>query len=258
MQPNSLTSSILASTWNLTFRATPSTLESVLTEARTKQDELLALLASLAPELGGQRYHRHSRSYSGGAEEFIEAATFLHYLATGRVPTFAEMADTFLKGTGYPLQPTDYLTGIGDLTGELMRLCLNAAARSDTETATKACDAVRTIARVFPLAEHASGNYGVRKKVDEMTNSVKKCELACFALRLRSLEKVPGRIFGLDDEEGGEENADTEQGPRPSSAPRGRGGGRGGGRGRGGRGGGSAPAARESSGPTPMEDVESP
>lgn len=220
------------------------------------------MLANLAPEMSGQNYHRHARSVSGGAEEFIEAATFLRYLATGQIPTFTEMGAVFREATGYPLQPTDYLAGIGDLTGELMRLCLNAAARGDVPTASSACDAVRNVERLFPLAETAAagtpGGYGVKKKVDEMRNSARKCELACFALRLRGMEKVPGRIFGLDDDN--ENGLGDEDESRPASAPRpaGRGGGRG--RGRGGRGrggGGGVKRDREQDNEAAlMEDVE--
>ncbi|KAI9022472.1 Translin [Hyaloraphidium curvatum] len=235
----------------LLHRATPQTLPAVLAEAAEKQAELLSLIRALRPELTGQRLFRHHRSVAGGVEEFVEAATFLRYASHGRVPSFAEMRAEFEAATGMPLGAVDYLTGLGDLTGELMRACLNAAARSDAQAAVRACEAVRDIERAYPVAELAAagclGGYGVRKKVDEMRNSVRKCEAACAALRLRGMEKVPGRVMGLVEEE--EEEGEAEV-PRPASAPRARGGsaarGRGRGRGRGDRG----------DNPAPMEDVE--
>lgn len=40
-------------------------------EARTKQNEIMALFKQLAPELTGVNYYRYARSFSGGLEEFV-------------------------------------------------------------------------------------------------------------------------------------------------------------------------------------------
>lgn len=40
-------------------------------EARTKQNEIMALFKQLAPELTNANYYRYARSFSGGLEEFV-------------------------------------------------------------------------------------------------------------------------------------------------------------------------------------------
>lgn len=62
----------------------------------------------------------------------MEAASFEHYLVTAKLLTYeeadAKMRSLDVGGPGVLLTPEDYLLGIYDMTGELMRFAITAMA----------------------------------------------------------------------------------------------------------------------------------
>ena len=88
--------------------------------------------SSVAGDLQGLNAQRYARNISGGCQEYVEAASFEHYLTHGQLLSYTDAVaglnrlDTTNKGI--ELSVEDYLLGIFDMTGELMRFRITAMA----------------------------------------------------------------------------------------------------------------------------------
>ncbi|KAH8702986.1 Translin [Phaeosphaeriaceae sp. PMI808] len=89
---------------------------------------------SIAADLQGLNAHRYAHNITGGNQEFMEALSFHHYLETQSIITFeeAQAKITAMCGEGgaVSLTPEDYILGICDMTGELMRFSVTSMAAS--------------------------------------------------------------------------------------------------------------------------------
>ena len=70
---------------------------------------------------------RYSAAYSFAVQEYVEAVSFLHFLTTRSLIPFAHVERLISRHTAQPftLLPADYLLGILDLPGEVMRFATN-------------------------------------------------------------------------------------------------------------------------------------
>lgn len=146
-------------------------------DLKAKHDEIAS---------AGQDVWRHKTSWSGGVQEYLEAASFLHFIETGTLLTMEQAAQDM---AGLPLHLDDYLGGISDLSGELMRVCVSAGGSNKAAVAHQTCAFVREMRSHFALLAAASRDMG--KKVDVMDESLRKMEQVCFQLRLREAEIFP-------------------------------------------------------------------
>lgn len=84
---------------------------------------------------------------STGLQEFVEALSFLHYIKTGTLIPFGKVQKKLYYSE--ELQVTvpvyEYLLGIADLTGELMRMCINAVGRGERQLVFNTCMSLRKI-----------------------------------------------------------------------------------------------------------------
>src|ERR1700712_1626376 len=81
---------------------------------------------AIAPDLTGLNAWRYQRQISGGIQEFMEAVSFEYYLRNQRLLTLSEASKT-LPDT-IELTEDDYVLGIFDLVGELMRFAITTMA----------------------------------------------------------------------------------------------------------------------------------
>ena len=81
---------------------------------------------SIAPDLAGINAWRYQRQISGGVQEYMEAISFEHYLRHQTLITIEEASKT-LPDT-VDLTGDDYVLGIFDLVGELMRFAITTMA----------------------------------------------------------------------------------------------------------------------------------
>ncbi|CAI5525055.1 unnamed protein product, partial [Closterium sp. Naga37s-1] len=95
-------------------------------------------IAQVARELRAEDYWRFTRAYTWGLQEYVEAASFLHFRQTGRLLTLAQVNGAFegildRDGRAFHVHAADYVLGLADLTGEVMRLAVSsrAAAAAD-------------------------------------------------------------------------------------------------------------------------------
>ncbi|KAJ5175738.1 uncharacterized protein N7482_001615 [Penicillium canariense] len=167
-------------------------------ENDTRLEQIQKLFASVTPDLTSINAWRYQRQISGGIQEYIEAISFDHYLRTETLITHAEVA---ARLPGILVTEEDYLMGLFDLTGEMMRFAVTALSSGNT-TPTDAAKAgilldLRAVrARCEALSvpgRHRSFMYkDLFKKTEVMQNSVEKVERAAYGILVRGSERPSG------------------------------------------------------------------
>ncbi|WCJ22062.1 Translin family protein [Euphorbia peplus] len=160
-------------------------------------------MARLVKELQGTDFWRLRRSYSPGVQEYIEAAAFCKFCRTGNLLHLNEVNAILLPlsdPSHEPLQINilDYLLGLADLTGELMRLAIGRISDGEPEFAERICEFAREIYRELTLiVPHMDDSPDMKAKMDVMLQSVQKIETACFNVHVRGSEYMP--LLGSSD-----------------------------------------------------------
>ncbi|KAF1941568.1 Translin [Clathrospora elynae] len=89
---------------------------------------------SISADLQGLNAYRYSHNITGGNQEFMEALSFQHYLETQSLISYDEAKSSVAKMSGeagpVAFTPEDYVLGICDMTGELMRFSVTSMATS--------------------------------------------------------------------------------------------------------------------------------
>jgi len=155
-----------------------------------KLREIQGHYAKLQSELEGDKFWRYQRQVSPGLQEYIEALSFAHYLDHGSLITYEEVQRTLMDPQGveyFPLPVSDYLLGLSDLTGELMRFAISSIARrGGKKKASKVCAFVRAckadFERMTPYIRELA------KKQAVTAQSLEKIEDAAYAIVVRSSE----------------------------------------------------------------------
>ncbi|CAM8984011.1 unnamed protein product [Rhodiola kirilowii] len=121
-------------------------------------------IARLLKELNGTDFWKLRRAYSPGVQEFIEAWPVIE-----------------------PLQINilDYLLGLADLTGELMRLAMVEYLKENSSLLEKYVNL------------SMDDNSDMVKKMDVMLQSAVKIENACYSVHVRGSEYIP--LLGSND-----------------------------------------------------------
>ncbi|RHZ66300.1 hypothetical protein CDV55_107718 [Aspergillus turcosus] len=197
---------------------------SIAKETQTRFDQISALFQNVIPDVTGLNSWRYQRQLSGAIQEFIEALSFNHYLQTQTLISHAEVVKYLPPEI--LVTEEDYLLGLFDLTGEMMRFAITSLsaggqvdtsasggggddlAAGDTSTtgvslpklpATQAGIVVdlREMRSSFELLSvprrHANNMFrDMGKKVDVMQNSVEKVERAAYGILVRGSERPSG------------------------------------------------------------------
>uniref|UniRef100_A0A3Q2DNQ8 Translin-associated factor X n=1 Tax=Cyprinodon variegatus TaxID=28743 RepID=A0A3Q2DNQ8_CYPVA len=156
-----------------------------------------------------------------GIQEYVEAVSFLHYIRHRSLISLEEINArlVFMRTENAPplgahvltfqVTPADYLLGVADLTGELMRLCIGSVGNGDIDTPFQLSQFLRQIHDGFSYIGN-TGPYEVSKKLHTLRQSLGKVEDACYTLRVRGSE-IPkhmladvfsSRTTHMDTEEG--------------------------------------------------------
>lgn len=174
---------------------------------RTLQIE--ALFKSILPDISADTNtlsaYRYQRNISDAIQEYLEAASFRHYITTGTLISIVQ-AQTALPA-GILLTVVDYFGGILDLIGELMRLGITIIAttapaldNNPTQTPRILSD-LREFRRFFDSFDLDSGPLGkeLDKKMATMRTSVDKVERAVYGMFVRGRERPPGWVPDVAD-----------------------------------------------------------
>ncbi|KAJ8760626.1 hypothetical protein K2173_015293 [Erythroxylum novogranatense] len=154
-------------------------------------------MSRLVKELQGTDFWKLRRAYSPGVQEYIEAATFCKFCRTGSLLHLDEINATLQPlsdPSNEPLQINilDYILGLADVTGELMRMAIGRISDGELDFAQKICRFVRDIYRELTLiVPHMDDSSDMKTKMDTMLQSVMKIENACFSVHLRGSEYMP-------------------------------------------------------------------
>ncbi|KAI9656315.1 MAG: hypothetical protein M1821_004978 [Bathelium mastoideum] len=193
--------------------------------------------ANVSPDIQGQDAYRYARNITGGNQEFMESLSFQHYLETQSLISYedacARLAELGAPDAPVSLSLEDYILGIFDMTGELMRFAITAMATSQSLPGSDLPSAdVDTNAMEIELADPAPKQgkktrrrdvmqdlrqlrsvlegldidrssplfHDVQKKMDVMQQSVEKVEKALYGLIVRGRERPKGWMPDLKEE----------------------------------------------------------
>uniref|UniRef100_A0A1A8HI46 Translin-associated protein X n=1 Tax=Nothobranchius korthausae TaxID=1143690 RepID=A0A1A8HI46_9TELE len=203
--------------------------EDVLNEAEGKLDGVRQKISQIAEELRGEDINQFHRAFTPGIQEYVEAVSFLHYIHHRSLISLEEINARLVfmrtekadpKGSAeaaprgahvltFQVTPADYLLGVADLTGELMRMCISSVGNGDIETPFQLSQFLRQIHDGFSYIGN-TGPYEVSKKLHTLRQSLGKVEDACYTLHVRGSE-IPkhmladlfcSRTTHMDTEEG--------------------------------------------------------
>lgn len=116
----------------------------------------------IAKELENRDPYQYLRAYCPGMQEFIEAYSYYEYLSGSELSDWialqekmkftvplvsieakeedtTETTENIERKVVCLIEPTEYILGLGDLTGELMRRCINSLGSGDTLTCVDCC-----------------------------------------------------------------------------------------------------------------------
>uniref|UniRef100_G3ML19 Translin-associated protein X n=1 Tax=Amblyomma maculatum TaxID=34609 RepID=G3ML19_AMBMU len=193
--------------------------DKILAEANRKICDLnTSALREIAMELRGQSYYLYLRAFSPGVQEYVEAVTFFHYIKDGHLITLDDIhkalvfeeqpeepesdtaaAEPTSAGENPPatfsleITPLDYMLGIGDLTGELMRKCINAVGQGNLEEPFMLCSFLRDMYAAFLTFGNTAGR-DMSRKVWTLCQSLRKVENACYTIKVRGSE-IPSHML---------------------------------------------------------------
>lgn len=126
--------------------------EQVFVEAENRLNALIQKnFKAIARELEFQDSFLYLRAYTAGLQEFVEAFLFYLYLKNDGITTWNEINKRFdyieedEKRVTLLFPEVEFILGIGDFTGELMRKCINSLGAGNTEDCFKICNFVKNI-----------------------------------------------------------------------------------------------------------------
>jgi predicted translin family RNA/ssDNA-binding protein len=162
------------------------------------------LFKSVEQDLQGINAYRYQRHISGGIQEYMEAVLFQHYLETEKVMTYDD-ASRAIPGN-IKLTHDDYLLGLFDMTGELMRFAVTYLATNsslpeaeDAEQREPRKSSILTdmqLLRSYLETIDASSSCGLVKdfelKLKTTRASVEKVEYGVYSMLVRGKERPKG------------------------------------------------------------------
>ncbi|EDV49009.1 translin-associated protein X [Drosophila erecta] len=198
--------------------------EKVLEEARQRLTKLIEVnFRAVALELRDQDVYQFRSSYSPGLQEFIEAYTYMEYLchedaegengtksvsdwqAIQAVMQYVEESskpkeeptegedvqaiaqDESPKKFQFFVDPTEYILGLSDLTGELMRRCINSLGSGDTDTCLETCKTLQHFYTGY-ISLNCQRARELWRKITTMRQSLLKAENVCYNVKVRGGE----------------------------------------------------------------------
>ncbi|KAL0983656.1 hypothetical protein UPYG_G00130860 [Umbra pygmaea] len=181
--------------------------EEVLTEAEVKLDGVRQKIGLISEELRGEDLYQFHRAFTPGIQEYVEAVSFHHFIRQRTLISLEEINAklVFMKDCDaevtlddqqpigppqvltFQVTPTDYLLGVADLTGELMRMCISSVGNGDIDTPFQVSMFLRQIHDGFSYIGN-TGPYEVSKKLHTLRQSLAKVEDACYTLKVRGSE----------------------------------------------------------------------
>ncbi|KAI1077608.1 Translin [Whalleya microplaca] len=166
--------------------------------------EIAELLVTIEGDVAGMRRWRYPLIC---LEEFVEAVSFAHYVQHQSLIT-PQQAQEALPAD-IPLTPPDYVFGVFDLTGEMMRFATavtaltgsmpasSGAGEEPPRTILKDLQDVSSMLQICPTVGGKPGTYA--KKLDIMIEQVSKVERLGYGVTVRGNERPKGWMPDLNE-----------------------------------------------------------
>lgn len=159
------------------------------------------LFGSIGPDLEGINSDRYQRQVSSGIQEYMEAVLFQHYLETERIMSHDEAGRTIAGGV--QLTHADYVLGLFDMTGELMRFAITYLAMNGSLPEAEGNESARLNVltdlqniRCQLETVDASSSFALAREFDKKLQvtraSVEKVEYCVFSMLVRGKERPTG------------------------------------------------------------------
>lgn len=204
----------------------------------------------IAKELQGLDPYQFGRAYTAGMQEFIEAYTFYEYVHSQNISHWKHLQEKFrykvpesgkkeevppVEGeepaeggesmdTGEPAEPTpekeveiscllspmDFVLGVGDLSGEIMRKCINSLGSGDVESCFEHCRFMQELYKGFVSVGNPRSR-DFNQKLFTLRQSLLKSENVCYNVKVRGGEAAK---WGNTDDGAGafKDNLDDDEG----------------------------------------------
>jgi predicted translin family RNA/ssDNA-binding protein len=184
----------------------------IASEIRDRGAGMQVQFDSITADLTGINAWRYQRQISPGIQEFMEAISFEHYLRTQKLITLEEASRAL---PGVDLTGDDYVLGIFDLVGELMRFAITTMATTGTLPGSKSSEnsaeerdilmdlrVLRTSFEALDTTSCGATGLGkdVQKKMEVMKTCVEKVETAVYGMIIRGRERPKGWVPDLADD----------------------------------------------------------
>ncbi|KAL8932432.1 MAG: hypothetical protein Q9216_006840 [Gyalolechia sp. 2 TL-2023] len=172
-------------------------------EIQSRYDSIKEIFNSVVPDLQGLNAWRYRGQISGGCQEYVEAISFQHYLETQRLITYHEAQSLIPEGV--QLTANDYMDGLYDLTGELMRFGITNMAisggmpRGFGKDGVESADLLADLRSLRASFESLNISFSTMKKVHVMRESVEKVENAACGMIIRGKERPKGWVPDLSE-----------------------------------------------------------
>lgn len=139
------------------------------------------------------------KNYCTGLQEYIEAVSFYHYLKSKTLVSLEQVQSdlTFTvqsddteppqeKAISVHVPPSEYMLGLADLTGELMRFAINSVGSGNLDCPNDVSAYLRRMLGGFESLGQVSRE--MNRKVYTLRQSLQKVEAACYTLQIRGSE----------------------------------------------------------------------
>jgi len=178
--------------------------------------------SKVADELKNEDHYQYMRAYSGGLQEWVEALSFYHFLKHYQIISFTDVCKelTFegqdteeskeaLISSHVTVPHSEYILGIADLTGELMRNAINAIGAGNMDACFQLLEILQCMSEGFGKMSKQDTPKDFGQKLWTLKQSCRKVESACYAISVRGSE-IPKNhwadIFSKKDDDKRDDN----------------------------------------------------
>ncbi|RFU24329.1 hypothetical protein B7463_g12009, partial [Scytalidium lignicola] len=185
----------------------------ILKDVSQYGEQIKTKFTSIVPDLQGLNAWRYRRNITGAIQEFLEAQSFGYYIKYERLLDFDAAGDCFPKGI--LITPEDYILGLFDLTGEMMRFAIttlatmgalptfkDSALQSGARNILSDMQEIRAAFEALDTTAFGAGGMAkdVQKKTEVMRTCVEKVENAVYGMKVRGRERQKGWVPSMSDD----------------------------------------------------------
>jgi predicted translin family RNA/ssDNA-binding protein len=138
-------------------------------------------------------YWQYHAVFSPGVQEYVESLTLYHWLRYGGVLSFENLGQLVAP---FPLALSDYVLGLCDTSGEVMRIAVQSSALGDQGISFEAhaflCNLVGACSNISVYARRAWSSplhQELERKLVTMGESLQKVQDVCYRICLRRAER---------------------------------------------------------------------